>query len=262
MASGITGKLLHVDLTTRQTRVEEIPETVLRQHLGGGALACWLLLRDMPPGVDPLGPDNLLVFMTSVINGLSLSGTNRYTAAAKSPLTGGYGESEAGGWWGPELRSAGYDGIAVRGQAGAPVYLWIKDGQVEFRDAQAYWGKLSGEVQEGLEQELGDKRIRVLQTGVAGERGVRFAAIVNQLKHFHGRCGLGAVMGAKRLKAIVVRGTKPPIPLDKDGARGALTWFREHYDRSKDRFHQTGTAGAIPVLEASGILPTHNFRDG
>ncbi len=262
MASGITGKLLHVDLTTRQTRVEEIPETVLRQHLGGGALACWLLLRDMPPGVDPLGPDNLLVFMTSVINGLSLSGSNRYTAAAKSPLTGGYGEAEAGGWWGPELRSAGFDGIAVRGQADAPVYLWIKDGQVEFRDARAYWGKLSGEVQEGLEQELGDKRIRVLQTGVAGERGVRFAAIVNQLKHFHGRSGLGAVMGAKRLKAIVVRGTKPPIPMDKDGARGALTWFREHYDRSKDRFHQTGTAGALPVLEASGILPTRNFRDG
>ena len=262
MASGLTGKLLHVDLTTRQTRVEEIPETVLRQHLGGGALACWLLLRDMPPGVDPLGPDNLLVFMTSVINGLSLSGTNRYTAAAKSPLTGGYGEAEAGGWWGPELRSAGYDGIAVRGRADAPVYLWIKDGQVEFRDARAYWGKLSGEVQEGLEQELGDKRIRVLQTGVSGERGVRFAAIVNQLKHFHGRSGLGAVMGAKRLKAIVVRGTKPPIPLDRDGARGALTWFREHYDRSKDRFHQTGTAGAVPVLEASGILPTRNFRDG
>ena len=262
MASGLTGKLLHVDLTTRQTRVEEIPETVLRQHLGGGALACWLLLRDMPPGVDPLGPDNLLVFMTSVINGLSLSGSNRYTAAAKSPLTGGYGEAEAGGWWGPELRSAGYDGIAVRGRADAPVYLWIKDGQVEFRDARAYWGKLSGEVQEGLEQELGDKRIRVLQTGVSGERGVRFAAIVNQLKHFHGRSGLGAVMGAKRLKAIVVRGTKPPIPMDRDGARGALTWFREHYDRSKDRFHQTGTAGAIPVLEASGILPTRNFRDG
>jgi len=262
MASGLTGKLLHVDLTTRQTRVEEIPETVLRQHLGGGALACWLLLRDMPPGVDPLGPDNLLVFMTSVINGLSLSGSNRYTAAAKSPLTGGYGEAEAGGWWGPELRSAGYDGIAVRGRADAPVYLWIKDGQVEFRDARAYWGKLSGEVQEGLEQELGDKRIRVLQTGVSGERGVRFAAIVNQLKHFHGRSGLGAVMGAKRLKAIVVRGTKPPIPMDRDGARGALTWFREHYDRSKDRFHQTGTAGAVPVLEASGILPTRNFRDG
>jgi aldehyde:ferredoxin oxidoreductase len=262
MAAGMTATLLHVDLTSRQTRVETLPETVLRKHLGGGALASYLLLRDMKPGVDPLGPDNALVFTTSVVNGLSLSGTNRYTAAAKSPLTGGYGESEAGGWWGPELRAAGYDGLVIRGQAESPVYLWIKDGEVEFRDARPYWGRLSGEVQDGLEQELGDRRIRVLQTGVAGERGVRFAAIVNQLKHFHGRCGLGAVMGAKRLKAIVVRGTKPPIPMDKEGARHALTWFREHYDRSKDRFHQLGTASAVLMLEASGILPTRNFRDG
>ncbi|MBI2555380.1 MAG: aldehyde ferredoxin oxidoreductase family protein [Candidatus Rokubacteria bacterium] len=262
MASGMTGRLLHVDLTTRQTRVEELPETILRQHLGGGALASYLLLREMPAGVDPLGPDNVLVFTTSVINGLSLSGTNRYTAAAKSPLTGGYGESEAGGWWGPELRSAGYDGLVIRGQAESPVYLWIKDGQVEFRDAGPYWGRLSGEVQDGLEQELGDKRIRVLQTGVAGERGVLFAAIVNQLKHFHGRCGLGAVMGAKRLKAIVVRGTKPPVAMDKEGAKRQLVWFREHYDRSKDRFHTLGSASALLALDASGILPTRNFRDG
>jgi aldehyde:ferredoxin oxidoreductase len=262
MPAGLTGKLLHVDLTARQTRVEEIPETVMRKHLGGGALACYLLLRDLPAGVDPLGPENKLVFATSVINGLSLSGTNRYTAAAKSPLTGGYGEAEAGGWWGPELRSAGFDAVMVHGRADAPVYVWIKDGQVEIRDASRYWGQLSGEVQEGLERELGDKRVRVLQTGVAGERGVRFAAIVNQLKHFHGRSGLGAVMGAKRLKAIVVRGSKPPVATDKDGARGTLTWFREHHDRAKDRFHVYGTAGGVPSLEASGILPTRNFRDG
>src|SRR3989338_4059000 len=262
MASGITGKVLHVDLTARQSRIEEIPEVTMRKYLGGGALAAWLLLRDMPAGADPLGPDNVLVLMTSVINGLSLSGTNRYTAAAKSPLTGGYGESEAGGWWGPELRAAGLDGVTVRGKSATPVYLWIKDGQLEFRDARAYWGKLSGEVQDGIAQELGDKRVRVLQTGIAGERGVRFAAIVNQLKHFHGRGGLGAVMGAKNLKAIVVRGTKPPLAVDKDGARGALTWFREHYDRSKDRFHTLGSASALLALEASGILPTRNFRDG
>jgi aldehyde:ferredoxin oxidoreductase len=262
MAGGITAKLLHVDLTTRQTRTEEIPETILRKYLGGGALAAYILLRDMPAGVDPLGPENVLIFTTSIVNGLSLSGTNRYTAAAKSPLTGGYGESEAGGWWGPELRAAGWDGIAIRGRATAPVFLWIKDDKVEFRDAAAYWGKLSGEVQDGLEQELGDKRIRVLQTGVAGERGVRFAAIVNQLKHFHGRCGLGAVMGAKNLKAIAVRGTKPPVPMDKDKAKGQLVWFREHYDRAKDRFHQLGSSSGVMALEASGILPTRNFRDG
>jgi len=117
-------------------------------------------------------------------------------------------------------------------------------------------------VQDGLLQELGDKRIRVLQTGIAGERGVRFAAIVNQLKHFHGRGGLGAVMGAKRLKAIAVRGSKPPVAADKERARGSLTWFKEHYDRTKDRFHQLGSASGLLALEASGILPTRNFRDG
>ena len=262
MATAITFKLLHVDLGTRQTRVEEIPEVLVRKHLGGGALACYLLLRDLPPGVDPLGPDNILVFTTSVINGMSLSGSNRYTAAAKSPLTGGYGEAEAGGWWGPELRATGYDGVMIRGRAETPVYLWIKDGQVEFRDARPYWGKLSGEVQDGLEQELGDKRIRVLQTGVAGERGVRYAAIVNQLKHFHGRAGLGAVMGSKHLKAIAVRGSKIQTPVDKEGAKAGLTWFREHYDRKQDRFHQLGSASGVLALEASGILPTRNFRDG
>src|SRR5437764_13611510 len=225
-------------------------------------MAADILLRELQPGVDPLGPDNILVFMTSVINGLSLSGTNRYTAAAKSPLTGGYGESEAGGWWGPELRAAGWDGVVVHGKADTPTYLWIKDDRIEFRDAGAYWGQLSGEVQDGLEAELGDKRIRVLQTGMSGERGVRFAAIVNQLKHFHGRGGLGAVMGAKSLKAIVARGSRPPAAADKEKAKGQLVWFKEHYDRAKDRFHQLGSASAVLALEASGILPTRNFRDG
>ena len=260
--AGTTAKLLHVDLTTRQTRSEELPEPIVRKYFGGGALAAYLLLRDMPAGVDPLGPDNVLVFTTSPINGLSLSGTNRYTAAAKSPLTGGYGESEAGGWWGPELRAAGWDAVVVRGQASAPVYLWIKDDAVEIRDASRYWGQLSGEVQEGLEQELGDKRVRVLQTGVAGEKLVRYAAIVNQLKHFHGRCGLGAVMGAKRLKAIAVRGSKPPVASDKETAKRQLVWFKDHYDRANDRFHQLGSSGGVLALEASGILPTRNFRDG
>jgi aldehyde:ferredoxin oxidoreductase len=140
--------------------------------------------------------------------------------------------------------------------------VWIKDDRIEFRDASAYWGQLSGEVQDGLEAELGDKRIRVLQCGVSGERGVRYAAIVNQLKHFHGRSGLGAVMGSKNLKAIVVRGSKPPAASDKDGAKQKLVWFKDHYDRGKDRFHQLGSSSGVLALEASGILPTRNFRDG
>src|SRR5256885_10876154 len=114
----ITAKILHIDLTERTHRREEIPEATYRKYLGGGALAAHLLLRDLKPGAEPLGPDNVLVLMTSVINGLSLSGTNRYTAAAKSPLTGGYGESEAGGWWGPELRAAGWGGGGLAVAAG------------------------------------------------------------------------------------------------------------------------------------------------
>src|SRR5262245_63885252 len=116
----ITAKLLHVDLTTRQTRSEELPETVTRKYLGGGAMAAWLLLREMPPGVDPLGPDNVLVFTTSAINAMSLSGTNRYTAAAKSPLTGAYGESAAARPSGPALRAAAPHALATRARAHTP----------------------------------------------------------------------------------------------------------------------------------------------
>jgi len=258
----MTAKILHVDLTNRTTRTEDIPEATYRRYLGGGALAAHILLRDMKPGAEPFGPDNVLVFMTSVINGLSLSGTNRYTAAAKSPLTGGYGESEAGGWWGPELRAAGWDGVVVHGASATPVYLWIKDDRVEFRDAAPYWGKLSGDVQDGIEAELGDKRVRTLQCGVAGEKLVRYAAIVNQLKHFHGRGGLGAVMGAKKLKAIVVRGSKPPAAADKEGAKKQLVFFKDHYDRATDRFHQLGSSSGVLALEAGGILPTRKDISG
>ena len=169
MPKGYTGRILHVDLTDERTWIEELPEVVYRRYLGGSALASYFLLRDMPPDADPLGPENLLVFTTSVINGTPVSGANRYTAAAKSPLTGGFGEAEAGGFWGPELKFAGYDGIVIHGAATKPVYLWInnveapdKPGAVEVRDASHLWGKGAQEVQTGLETELKEKRIRVL----------------------------------------------------------------------------------------------------
>jgi aldehyde:ferredoxin oxidoreductase len=262
MAKSYHGVVLHVDLSSSRSWPEEIAEHVYRKYLGGGALASYFLQRDLKAGVDPLGPDNLLVIMTSVINGLPLSGINRYSVAGKSPLTGGYGEAEAGGYWGPELKRAGYDGIIVHGRAEAPVYLFVHDKECEIRDARQYWGKLSGEVQDGLEEEIGDKQICVLQTGVGGENGVRFAAICNQLRHFHGRSGLGAVMGSKNLKAIVVRGHEKISPADPSGAAEVVKWFRNHYDGSKDGMHLTGTAGGIMDLDHNGILPTHNFKDG
>jgi aldehyde:ferredoxin oxidoreductase len=263
MANGYNGRILRVNLSTREMTDEELPEAIYRRYLGGSALAAYYLLKEVPAGADPLGPDNKLIFMTSVINGTNISGANRYTAAAKSPLSGGFGEAEAGGFWGPELKAAGYDGIIVEGQSETPVYLFVQgDQKPEIRDASAYWGKLADAVQHGLEEEIGDKKIRVLQTGVAGENRVRYAAIVNQQRHFHGRAGLGAVMGAKKLKAIVVRGRKRMDLADKDGARDVFKWFRETYDQANDMMHRHGTARGVIALQADGILPTRNFRQG
>lgn len=262
MRGSYNGRILHVDLTQARWWSEELDDIIYRTFLGGSALSSYLLLRDLEPQVDPLGADNLLILMTSVINGLPLSGANRYSAAGKSPLTGGIGVSEAGGYWGPELKRAGFDGIVVHGRAANPVYLFVHGDECEIRDASRYWGQLSGEVQDGLEDELGDKRIRVLQTGVAGENGVRFAALTNQLRHFHGRAGLGAVMGSKNLKAIVVRGRGRIGAADGDAAQEVLRWFGETYDRETDALHLDGTARVASMLNEAGILPTHNFRDG
>jgi aldehyde:ferredoxin oxidoreductase len=261
-AKGYTGRILRADLTERKLWVEEPDDTTYRKYLGGGALACYYLLKELAPGVDPLGPENILVFMTSAMNGTPLSGANRYTAAAKSPLTDGYGESEAGGYWGPELKNAGFDGVIVTGQASEPAYLWLHDGEAEIRDATKWWGQLSGEVQDGLSADVNDKYAKVLQTGVSGENLVRFAAITNQCRHFHGRAGLGAVMGSKRLKAIVVRGKIKVQLEDKGGTKGVMNWFKENYERNEDRYHLYGTAGGVRMLQADGILPTRNFRQG
>ncbi len=262
MSQSYNGKILHVDLTAGRHWTEALSEQLYRRHLGGGALSTYFMLRDLKPGIDPLGPENELIFMTSVINGLPLSGANRYTAAAKSPLTGGFGESEAGGYWGPELKRTGFDGIIVHGRAEKPVYLLVSGGECEIRDASKYWGQLAGEVQDGLEEELGDKRICVLQTGVGGENGVLYAAIVNQLRHFHGRAGLGAVMGSKNLKAIVTRGRERVAPENREEANGVIKWFRENYDQETDGMHLYGTAGGVGGLDRDGILPTNNFRNG
>ncbi len=262
MPYGYHGKILRVDLTSGHTAAEEPGEEIYRRYLGGGGLASYYLLRELPPGVDPLGPENKLVFMTSVINGVPLSGANRYSAAALSPLTGGFGESEAGGYWGPELKATGFDGIIVEGISEKPVYLYINDGTCEIRDASRYWGQLADAVQHGLEEEIGDPKIRVLQTGISGENGVRYAAIVNQQRHFHGRCGLGAAMGSKKLKAIVCRGKTRLEMGSKEGFLGVLKWWKDTYHQEADGMHDMGTSRGIRGLDADGILPTHNFREG
>ncbi|HYL81554.1 MAG TPA: aldehyde ferredoxin oxidoreductase N-terminal domain-containing protein, partial [Candidatus Acidoferrum sp.] len=261
MQGAFNGKFLRVDLTKGTTQVEEVSELVYRMYLGGNTLAAYFLAKELKPGVDPLGPDNVMVFATGPCNGSPISGTNRFACAAKSPLTGGYGEGEAGGWWGPELKFAGFDGIIITGRSPKPVYLWITDGKVELRDAAHVWGKLSAQSQETLKAET-EKRARVLQCGIAGEKGNRLANIVNELKHFTGRSGLGAVMGSKQLRAIVVRGHDKLQPKDPPGVQAVLKWFREHYNREADMLHKFGTSRNIKGMSADGILPTFNFRKG
>ncbi len=207
MPTGYNGKILRVNLTTGAISEEVPPEIVYRTYMGGSALSSYYLLKELNAGVDPLGPENKLVFMSSVISGAPLPGLTRYTVAARSPLTGAFGEAEAGGFFGPELKMAGFDGVIVEGKAAKPVYIWIKDGKAEIRDASKIWGKDTGEAERLIREELGDNRIRVAQCGPAGEKLVRYACVVNELKHANGRTGMGAVMGSKNLRAIAVRGT-------------------------------------------------------
>ncbi|MCK4785415.1 MAG: aldehyde ferredoxin oxidoreductase, partial [Desulfobacteraceae bacterium] len=202
MHLGYNGKILRIDLATQKITVETPSEVFYRTYIGGGGLSLYYLLRELQVGTDPLSPENVLVFACSVLTGIPMSGMSRYTIAARSPLTGGFGESEAGGYWGPELKRAGFDAIIIKGKSEKPVYIWIHDGEVEIRDASHLWGTDIGTTQNRIREELRDNLIRVAVIGQAGENLVRYACVINNLGHANGRTGMGAVMGSKNLKAI------------------------------------------------------------
>jgi len=261
---GFNGKVLKVNLTNGDVEVRKLDEDIYRRYLGGRGLALYFLLREMKPRVDPLGPDNVLVFTTSVVTGVPLPGFGRFTVAAKSPLTDGFGEAEAGGYWGAELKFSGFDAIIVRGASDKPVYLWIHDGEADIRDARKLWGMTTKGAQDSIREELNDKLIRVAAIGQAGENLVRFACILNEARYASGRCGLGAVMGSKKLKAIAVRGHGRVTVKSMDEIRGLAKWFDENWRNNPSAVYLSGygTAGIVTVLDADGILPTKNFRDG
>src|SRR5436190_2337814 len=209
---GSWGRILRVDLTKGTTSVEEMDEATFKRHPGGRALIAHYLLTELPKGAEPLGPENILVFAMGVLTGTPLSGASRHAVGAKSPLTGGFGEAEVGGFWGAELKRAGWDAIVVKGAAASPVYLYIKDDVVEVRDATRFWGLEIMDTEDRLKAEVGERLARVCEIGPAGENKVLMAGIVNDFKDIAGRAGLGAVMGSKKLKAIVVKGSRN-VPL-------------------------------------------------
>jgi len=266
MLYGTTAKVLRIDLSSRSVEVEELSKDFYRLYPGGKALAGYILLNEMPAGIDPLSPENVLVIANGLMTGAPVSTATRYTVSARSPLTMGYGESEAGGFWGPELKMAGFEAIVVKGKASEPVYLWIQDGEVEIRRADHLWGQKTAEAQELIRAELGDEKIRVLQIGPAGENLVRFAGITNDLRHFNGRNGMGAVMGSKNLRAIAVRGKTRYQELARD-PKALMSLGRSLAKRVKDSpqawgLQNTGTPGLVEPLNTSGMLPTRNFLQG
>jgi aldehyde:ferredoxin oxidoreductase len=262
LMNGYTGKILRVDLTNREIEVEEPDELFYRQYLGGSSLIAYYLLKEVPAEVDPLDADNLLIFAAGPITGVPVAGSGRSAVGAKSPLTGGYGEADVGGFFGAELRRAGYDAVIVKGQSDSPVYLWLHDGEAEIRPADHLWGMTTGECQAAVQEELGEKSARLALIGPAGEKLVRFACVINDLKHAAGRNGLGAVMGSKNLKCVAARGRTPVPVADQAGVQALGKTMTSGWKEMAWGMHELGTPGGLTGLHSQGKLPTRNFQDG
>lgn len=258
---GYNGKILRVNLTAGQISTEQPAEDYFKTYLGGRGFIVHTLLTEVAKGIDALGPENKLIFALGPFTGHPIMGSGRNSVGAKSPLGGTYGESEAGGFWGAELKRAGYDAIIVEGKSARPVYLWIKDGQAAIREADHLWGSEVAETEEAIKKELGDGGIRTAAIGPAGERLVRIACIANDISHFYGRGGMGAVMGSKKLKAIAVRGKNPPEMANREKILELNRWMAQNF-KKRTILWKVGTGGTMDYFEDSGNLPIRNFLGG
>jgi aldehyde:ferredoxin oxidoreductase len=261
LPGGYNGKLLRVDLNRQEFSTEPLEETFCRKYIGGTGFIIYYLLKEVKPEIDPLSPQNKLIFAAGPLTGISLGGAARHAVGAKSPLTGGIAKSEAGEWWGAQLKRSGFDALIVEGKAERPVYLWIRDGAVQIKEAGHLWGKMTKETQEAIRSEVGDENARMALIGPAAENLVSFACIMHGTHDAAGRGGLGAVMGSKNLKAVAVRGTNPPPVVNRDGVRRVSAWLKENMDLVKG-YRELGTGGAMELFEQAGNLPSHNFREG
>ncbi|MCJ7640274.1 MAG: hypothetical protein MUO29_00105, partial [Desulfobacterales bacterium] len=262
MAYGYCGKILHVDLTDRKIEVEEKEDSFYRSLLGGRGIGYHYLLREVPAKIDPFSPQNMLVLATGVMTGAPLAASCRFTAVGKSPLTGTAGESEAAGFFGPELKMAGFDAVVFRGKADKPVYLWVTEGKAEIKDASHLAKEGSKEVEDAIRQEMGHSKIRVAQTGLAGMNLVRFANITNNLGHFNGRNGFGALMGSKNLRAVAALGTQKISLHDPEYLRQTAKDYAATFkdvDLGKS-LYVYGTTAFCQLLSVGGGLPVNNFR--
>lgn len=260
---GYAGYLLRVNLDTGTISKEVLQEEHAKKFLGGRCLGAKILLDELSPEVDPLAPENKLLFMTGPLTGTTIPCNSRYVVMSKSPLTRGWGESLAGGFWGPELKFAGFDGIIIEGASRIPVYLWIHDGEAEILDSSFIWGRNTYETERRVKEHLQDSGVRVAGIGPAGEKLVKFASIMSDFRAA-GRSGLGAVMGSKKLKAIAVRGSSR-INVDKKSRVTELSKEiskKIMVDLSQQTLGKYGTARSVLPTNERGMLPTKLYNSG
>jgi aldehyde:ferredoxin oxidoreductase len=259
---GWAGSLLRVNLTDRSVRKEEYPYSLRRDFVGGRGVNSRLLYNEVKQGIDPLGPENKLFFGTSPLTGTGLLTSGRIHVTAKSPLTGILGDSNAGGHFGPEVKWAGYDHIIIEGAAEKPVYLWIDDDHVEIRDAGHLWGKVVSQTYAILRDELGDPRIRIASIGPGGENLVRFASLMTDYGNACGKTGMGTVMGAKKLKAVAVRGTRGFRVADPERFKAiARDWFmRVTRSPTYESFSKVGTLMYLMQYHSQGRSVARNAQ--
>jgi aldehyde:ferredoxin oxidoreductase len=260
---GYRGKILRINLTDQSAKIEDLPSDIARDYIGGAGFGVKYLYDEVPAGVDPLGPDNKLIFASGPLSGTSVPCASRMSVAGKSPLTGAVGLAMSGGHFPVELKFAGYDALIIEGKAEKPTYVWIKKGEVKFRSAKKVWGMKTTDTQQIIKNELKDQNVRIACIGPAGENLSKMACIINEMRAA-GRKGLGAVMGSKNLKAIALRGSGRIPIADKDKlktARGAFTKAMKETHVLYPEFSKHGTPMVVDATSAMGIFPLRNFAD-
>ncbi len=265
MTYGWMGTILRVNLTNERITKEPLDKQIATKFLGGRGLNGITLFRELKAGIDPLSAENVLLFGMGPCNGTLSLGSGRYNITAKSPMTGGFGDSNSGGFWGPELKYAGYDQIIIEGKAEKPVYLWIDGDEVEIRNAEKLWGRDTFETEQILKEELEDPRIQMLYIGQAGENLVKFANVMTGLYRAAGRTGMGSVMGSKNLKAIAVRGNNGVQIAHPDKLQeAALKAYDILYsDWFAQLFSEEGSPCLVNIYNNQlGALVTRNFQAG
>ena len=257
------GKILRVDLTTGKISTEQLSEEMAKSYIGGIGLGIKLLMDNSKPGIDPFDPDNPLIFVTGPLSGtMGPTAGNGYAVVSKSPSTGGVGEAKAHGFFGPDLKRAGYDAVIITGKADKLSYLWIDDDKVEIKNGESLKNATVFETDTRIRDELGDYYIRVSAIGEAGEKLCRFAAIINDEFRAIGRTGMGAVMGSKNLKAVAVRGTKDVNVADLDGFTEFVKLIHERMKGPATKKYKTlGTPENVLVLNSLSALATRNWTN-